>query len=143
MPLVDTKVEVHYYDGGVTMEKVPKGTYTKEFKEEAARMVTEQGLSISEVGRRLSIPKSTIANWVRSAEKGILAKGKKSVTREEMVVARLKREIAELRMERDILKKATEEGWLYGAAHKDLFSGELVGLAWDHESPRTSLSGLF
>jgi len=70
-------------------------------------MVTEQGLSISEVGRRLSIPKSTIANWVRSAGKGILAKGKKSVTREEMVVARLKREIAELRMERDILKKAT------------------------------------
>jgi len=89
------------------MEKVPQGKYTKEFQEEAAKMVTEQGLSIPEVGRRLSIPKSTIANWVRSAKGGTLVKSKKSVTGEEMEVARLKREIAELRMERDILKNAT------------------------------------
>ena len=88
------------------MEKIPKGTYTKEFKEEAAKMVTEQGLSIPEVGRRLSIPKSTIANWVKLAKGGTLAKSKKGVTGEEMEVARLRREIAELRMERDILKNA-------------------------------------
>jgi len=104
--LVDTKVEVHYLDGGVRMEKVPQGKYTKEFKEEAAKMVTEQGLSIPEIGRRLSIPKSTIANWVRSAKRGTLVKGKKLVTGEEMEIARLKRENTELRMERDILKKA-------------------------------------
>ena len=106
MPLVDTKIEVQYENGGVSMEKVPKGTYTKEFKEEAAKMVTGQGLSIPEVGRRLSIPKSTIANWVRAASNGTLAKSKKVVTEEEMDHARLKREIAELKMERDILKKA-------------------------------------
>jgi transposase-like protein len=62
------------------MEKVPRGTYTNEFKEEAAKMVTEGGLSIPEVGRRLSIPKSTIANWVKLANGGIVLKGKKSVT---------------------------------------------------------------
>ena len=89
------------------MEKVPQGKYTKEFKEEAAKMVAEQGLSIPEIGRRLSIPKSTIANWVRSAKRGTLVKGKKLVTGEEMEIARLKRENTELRMERDILKKAT------------------------------------
>jgi transposase len=74
MSLVDTKLEAHYYNGGVSMEKVPKGTYTKEFKEEAARMVTVEGLSVPEVGRRLSIPKSTIANWVKAAKGGTLAK---------------------------------------------------------------------
>jgi putative transposase len=88
------------------MEKVPQGKYTKEFKEEAAKMVTEQGLSIPEIGRRLSIPKSTIANWVRSAKRGTLVKGKKLVTGEEMEIARLKRENTELRMERDILIKS-------------------------------------
>ena len=34
------------------MERVPKGVYTKEFKEEAVKMVTEAGLSISEVARQ-------------------------------------------------------------------------------------------
>jgi len=108
MPLVDTKDEVHYYNGGVSMERAPKNKYTKEFKEEAAKMVTEGGLEIPEVGRRLSIPKSTIIHWVKSAREGTLGAGKRQrpVTGEEMEVARLKREIVELKMERDILKKA-------------------------------------
>ncbi|NLW35636.1 MAG: transposase [Syntrophorhabdus aromaticivorans] len=72
-------------------------------------MITEQGLSIPEVGRRLSIPKSTIANWVRAIATGTLAKSKKVVSGEEMEVARLKREIAELTMERDILKNPRKD----------------------------------
>jgi len=108
MDLVDTKVEVHYKDGGVRMERVPKVVYTKEFKEEAVKMVTEAGLSIPEVGRRLSVGKSTIAHWVKLAKEGALSNDGKQrpVTGEQMEVARLKREVAELRMERDILKKA-------------------------------------
>ena len=73
MVLVDTKVMIKYKDGGVRMEKIPKGLYTKEFKEEAVKMVTEGGLSIPEVGRRLSIAKSTIAYWVGLAKEGALA----------------------------------------------------------------------
>ena len=42
------------------MEKIPKAVFTEEFKEEAVKMVTEGGLSIAEVSRRLSIPKSTL-----------------------------------------------------------------------------------
>jgi transposase len=108
MLLVDTKVEVQYKDGGVRMERIPKGIYTKEFKEEAVKMVTEGGLGIPEVGRRLSIAKSTIAYWVKIAKEGTLDTGKsrRPVTGEQMEVARLKREVAELKMERDILKKA-------------------------------------
>lgn len=90
------------------MERVPKGVYTKEFKEEAVKLVTEAGLSIPEVGRRLSVGKSTIEYWVRQAKKGTLVAnhGKKPVTTGEMEVARLRREVAELKMERDILKNA-------------------------------------
>jgi transposase len=90
------------------MERVPKGVYTKEFKEEAVKLVMEAGLSIPEVGRRLSVGKSTIEYWVRQARKGIRPDNprKKAVTAEEMEVNRLRRENAELKMERDILKNA-------------------------------------
>jgi transposase len=90
------------------MERVPKGVYTKEFKEEAVRMVMEAGLGIPEVSRRLSLNKSTIEYWVKQARKGTLSDNarKKTVTAEEMEVARLRKENAELKMERDILKKA-------------------------------------
>lgn len=91
------------------MDRIPQGVYTKELKEEAVKMVTDGGLSVPEVGRRLSIAKSTIAYWVKLAKDGRLfdaGRRQKPVTGEEMEVARLKREVAELRMERDILKKA-------------------------------------
>jgi transposase len=108
--LVDTKVDVKYRNGGVIMEKVPRGKFTKEFKEEAVKMVTEGNLSIPEVGRRISIPKSTLDRWVRQSREGKLSDNnnkKIPVTDDQMELARLKREVAELKMERDILKKAT------------------------------------
>jgi len=89
------------------VEKVPKGVYTKEFKEEAVKLVTEAGLSIPEVARRLSVGKSTVEYWVRKAKAGTLSgQGRKMVTPEEMELNRLRRENAELKMEREILKKA-------------------------------------
>ena len=89
------------------MERVPKSIFTKEFKEEAVKMVTEGQLTIPEVGRRLSIPRSTLAHWVKIAKEGTLNTGRRQrpVTGEETELARLKREITELKMERDILKK--------------------------------------
>jgi transposase len=91
------------------MERVPKGKYTKEFREEAVKLVTEEGLTLPEAGRRLSLPPSTIGNWVRAYKAGKLGsigKSQRPLTEIEMEVARLKRELAEVRMERDILKKA-------------------------------------
>jgi transposase len=105
--LVDTKVEVQYEDGGVGMEKIPRGVFTKEFKEEAVKMVMDGRLSIPEAGRRLSLPKSTLARWVTQARKGIFVVKQNPVIEGEMELARLKRENAELKMERDILKNAT------------------------------------
>ena len=86
------------------MERIPKGVYTKEFKEEAVKLVTEQGLKVPEVARRLSLPNTTIRQWVKNEKKDLVSRD--SVSAEEMKNRRLKKENAELRMERDILKKA-------------------------------------
>jgi len=91
------------------MEKIPYGRYTKEFREEAARLVIEDGLSAGEAAMRLSLPKSTLENWVRAAKAGKLGnigKNRRPLTEVEAELARVKRELAITKMERDILKKA-------------------------------------
>ncbi len=91
------------------MERIPYGKYTKEFRQEAVKLVIEGGLSIPEAGRRLSLASSTLSNWVRAFKSGKLAEVGKThrlLGDREMEIARLKRELAEVKMERDILKKA-------------------------------------
>lgn len=91
------------------MERIPYGKYSKEFRQEAVKLVIEGGLSIPEAGRRLSLAPSTLGNWVRAYKKGKLSevgKSHKPLTEVEMENYRLKRELAEIKMERDILKKA-------------------------------------
>jgi transposase len=92
------------------MEKLPKAEYGPEFREQAVRTYQESGLSVAEVAKRLSIPKSSLNNWVMAARKGKLGsvgKNQKPVTEMEMELSRLKRELAGTRMERDFLKKCT------------------------------------
>ena len=91
------------------MERIPRAIYTKELREEAVKLVTEGGFSIPEVGRRLSVAPSTIRYWVKANREGKLkevGKQQRPLTEIEMELARVKRELAEARMERDILKKA-------------------------------------
>jgi transposase len=74
------------------------------------RVVLDQELTISEAARRLTMSEKTLANWVFRARHGRLAglgDARRPVTDLEAEVSRLKRELAEARMERDILKKAT------------------------------------
>jgi transposase len=89
--------------------KIPHGRYSKEFREEAVRLVTEGGLSAVEASVRLSLPKSTLENWVRAAKGGKLGeigKSHRPLTELEVELAHVKRELAIVKMERDILKKA-------------------------------------
>lgn len=91
------------------MERIPNGKYTKEFRVEAVKLVTEGGLSVPEAGRRLSLPSSTLNTWVKAYKAGKLGdvgKNQKPLSELELELARTKRELAEVRMERDILKKA-------------------------------------
>ncbi len=91
------------------MKGVPQGRYTKEFREEAVKLVTEEKLSLPEAARRLSLPPSTLGNWVKRFKAGSLGEVGKTyrpLTEIEMELARTKKELVEVRMERDILKKA-------------------------------------
>jgi len=54
------------------MERIPYGKYTKEFREEAVKLVIEGGLSIQEAGRSLSLSASTLGNWVKAFKAGKL-----------------------------------------------------------------------
>jgi len=88
---------------------IPPGRYTKEFRQEAVKLVIEEGLSWGDAARQLSLPTSTLANWVKAAKAGKLGEVGKTyrpLTEIEMELARVKKENAELKMERDILKKA-------------------------------------
>jgi len=91
------------------LKRIPQGKYTREFRQEAVKLVLEQKLSWAKAARQLSLPTSTLANWVKAYNAGKLGEiGKtyRPLTEIEMELARMKKENAELRMERDILKKA-------------------------------------
>jgi len=87
--------------------KGKRASYTLEYKLEAVRLV-QGGQACSATARILEIPKQTLENWVRLAAKGKLTgAGSKPVSEEQMELARLRAELARVKMERDILKKAT------------------------------------
>jgi len=91
------------------MKGIPQGRYTKEFREEAVKLVTEENISLPEAARRLSLAPSTLGNWVKAHKAGRLGsigKERRPLTQIEMELARTKKELAETKMERDILKKA-------------------------------------
>lgn len=83
--------------------------YTPEFRAEAVKVVLAQGLSLAEAAKRLSVPKGTLANWVARIKtpKGVAAPGARTVAELEAELKHLRKELAEVRLERDILKKAT------------------------------------
>lgn len=88
-------------------ERVKRASYTLEYKLEAVRLV-EGGQSCATIAKVLGMPSQTLENWVRQAAKGQLAvAGAKPVSAEQMELTRLRAELAKVKMERDILKKAT------------------------------------
>lgn len=81
-------------------------SFTEEFKAGAVRLVLDEGKSISQVGRDLDVAQSVIGNWVKQA-RADRTNGKTGLTTEERAeLARLRREVKDLRQQRDILKKA-------------------------------------
>ena len=90
------------------MECIPKGLYTPEFRAEAVKMVELEGLSVGEAAKRLSVPKSSLNNWVKAARAGKLGdvgKAQRAPTELEVELARVRKELAEVKLERDLLKK--------------------------------------
>ena len=85
--------------------------YTEEFRRDAVDLVRSSGRPINQVARELGMSHETLRNWVRAAERqtgaGSVADGSGlSVADKDAEIARLRRENAELRPEKEILRKA-------------------------------------
>jgi transposase len=89
-------------------KKKQRSEYTKEFKDDAIKLVTEHGYSSTEAGHRLGVNPSNISRWVREYRKDQEDIGKFGKTHKELEAENreLKKENARLKMEREILKKA-------------------------------------
>jgi transposase len=87
---------------------MPRKTYAREFKLQAVRMMTDQGLSVAEVARRLGVTEGCLRAWKLAAEEhGPDAfPGNGNPTPAEDELRRLRAEVARLKAERDLLKKA-------------------------------------
>jgi len=83
-------------------------TYAKEFKNEAVRLVLEQGYKAAEVERNLGIGSNIVSRWVRESkedpEDAFAGKGRLKPPDEQ--IRALIRELERVKRERDILKKA-------------------------------------
>lgn len=86
------------------MSKRERRRHSDEFKREAVKLLTEQGLSVAQAARDLDVNENLLRTW-----KGKFSdESEESLSEsEQMELARLREENRRLRMERDILKKAT------------------------------------
>ena len=86
--------------------KRTRRSFTDDYKAGAVRLVLDEGKAVAAAARDLGLTESSLRNWVEQA-RADRTKGKTGLTtaeREEL--ARLRKEVRELRMERDVLKKA-------------------------------------
>jgi transposase len=83
--------------------------YTKEFKEDAIRLILEHGYKQTEAARRLGVERRMLARWSKASqcEGGEAFPGNGKLNAEQQQRRRLREETRRLRMERAILKKAT------------------------------------
>jgi len=83
--------------------------YSKEFKLDAISLVLEQGYSRAEAARSLDIHANLLGRWIREYEDddGQAFRGNGKLTAEQAEIRQLKEQVRRLKMEKDILKKAT------------------------------------
>lgn len=89
----------------MTSKKGQRKVYTEEFKQEAVALVTEQGYTIMEATRSLDLSNNLIGRWKRELED--MENGESLSTDEKAELIRLRKENRELKMEKEILKKAS------------------------------------
>jgi len=90
------------------MAKRKRRAFTREFKAQAVRIVRESGKSVAVVARELDLTETALRSWLRQREIDAGRGPAGALTTEEQEeLGRLRRENRTLRMERDILKKAT------------------------------------
>lgn len=87
---------------------VTRRKFSREFKLEAVKLVTERGVTVAQAGKDLDVHENVLRKWVREMrdepQEAFPGNGKQKAHDAE--IARLRKEVAKLKMERDILKKA-------------------------------------
>ena len=83
-----------------------RGRYPKEFRRDVAALVLDQHRTVADVAREMELVEQTVGNWVRQER---VDRGEREglTTEEREELAKLRRENRQLRIERDLLKKAT------------------------------------
>ena len=106
--LTDTLLRAIKKKARCPMSEKKRPNYTKEFKQDAIKLVIEQRYSCPEVGRRLGVATSNISRWVREYRQDRQDLSNNGITCKdwEAEIRRLKKENKRLEMEREILKKA-------------------------------------
>ncbi len=90
----------------MTRKTSKRRSYTEDFKRDAVALVTDQGYTISEAARSLGIGDSLLSRWRQEFDQGASATGFNTDEREEL--KSLRKENRLLRMEKEILKKASQ-----------------------------------
>ena len=82
--------------------------FSREFKIEAVKLVRERGVSVAQAGRDLGIHENVLRKWVKEfgCDPVQAFPGQGQMKPEQAEIERLRREVAKLKAERDILKKA-------------------------------------
>ena len=80
--------------------------FSREFKVEAVRLITERGVSATQAARDLDVHVNVLRKWVKelSAEPAQAFPGQGQMTAEQLEITRLRQEVSKLKAERDILK---------------------------------------
>ena len=81
--------------------------YTEEFKKEAVKLVIEHGYTQNAAAESLGIPGKNVNRWVKETREGVTAAQKVTLSAEEKEICELRKEVQRLKMEKEILKKAT------------------------------------
>lgn len=82
--------------------------FSREFKLEAVKLVRERGVAVAQAARDLDLHENVLRKWVREAEVDPQSAfpGNGQMKPEQQEIERLRRELARMKAERDILKKA-------------------------------------
>ncbi|PTN13194.1 transposase [Nitrosomonas aestuarii] len=88
---------------------VTRKQYTKEFKLDAISLVQDQGFTIAEAARSLEINTNMLRRWIKefqAGDDGQAFRGNRKLTPEQEEIRRLKSEVRQLKLEKQILKEA-------------------------------------
>jgi transposase len=94
---------------------VPRRRFSLEFRQKALRLVEEENLTTAEAARQLAMSQKSLGNWVRAARRpgtpvippAPLSPTVTTVEAMQVLVLQLQADNARLRMEKEILRKAT------------------------------------